>query len=209
MSYLSRPKHIWKAPKNFQRHSEGIAMLSSSLVSCLIKLEILRQKSCIILYVDLSFLAWTFMVSSFKNFCIFCVFFRFIILVILYFLQNMSFKTLIAQISLPGRNQSAGTVYELDKFAIHRAETRTESVRFGRCIILRSDLWEKGQSKLRIILIRQYSCKHWSNNQEKVLYCNKPSSTVVLFYKIFCPLIFHFLLILRFLFLFNSLPTLR
>ena len=52
----------------------------------------------------------------------------------------MSFKTLIAQISLLGRNHSAGTLYELDKFAIHRAETRTESLRFGRCIILGNDL---------------------------------------------------------------------
>lgn len=52
----------------------------------------------------------------------------------------MSFKTLIAQISLPGRNRSAGTVYELDEFEIHRAETRTESVRFGRCIILSNEL---------------------------------------------------------------------
>ena len=53
MSYLSRPKHIWKAPKNFQRHSEGVAMLSSSLVSCFIKLEILRQQVA-------SFYMWTF-----------------------------------------------------------------------------------------------------------------------------------------------------
>ena len=70
----------------------------------------------------------------------------------------MSFKTLIAQISLPGRNRSAGTVYELDEFEIHRAETRTESVRFGRCIILSNELWERGlgQSKLRIILTGVY-----------------------------------------------------
>ena len=30
----------------------------------------------------------------------------------------MSFKTVIAQISLPGRNQSAGTVYELDEIEV-------------------------------------------------------------------------------------------
>ena len=34
------------------------------------------------------------------------------------FLQDMLFKTVIAQISLPGRNQSAGTVYELDEIEV-------------------------------------------------------------------------------------------
>ena len=42
----------------------------------------------------------------------------------------MSFKTVIAQICLPGRNQSAGTVYELDEIEVCNPQGGDVAVKF-------------------------------------------------------------------------------
>ena len=128
------------------------------------------------------------------------------------FLQNLSFKTVIAHIALPGSNQSAGTVYKLDEIELCNPQGGDS---YWKCEIWQVCYFKQWPLRKRPEQAEDHSYEAILENIEgrtKKKYClvtNLLASTGVLFDKIFCLLIFHFLLIPRFLFLFNSLPILR